>query len=193
MSQSINLVPQTEQVEQQQVKLVKLSTVVSILVLLAVGGVTYFYYNKTQNLKSDIAAKDQSIEASRAQIKNMSAIEITARNLATRSAALNEVFANRPYYSLLLQEFKKRLPPSIFISNFTLSGENKFTISGDADNYIAIASFIRDLTNPKFEGAERGLETLFTDVTLNSVNLETRNNRASYFINVTYDMSKLTK
>lgn len=193
MSQSINLIPQQEQMEQQQVKLVKLSTVLAVLFLLLVIGISVFYFTKTKGLKDEIATHDQSIASLRSQITGMAAIEIVARNLDTKSKVLQQIFDSRPYYSLLLKEFKHRVPPTVLVQSFTMTTSGSFSLSGDSDNYISISGFIDDLTNPNFADTPKELQTLFTTVSLNSVSLETRNNRASYFMNVTYDASKLKK
>jgi len=193
MSQSINLIPQQEQMEQQQVKLVKLSTVLAVLFLLLVVGISVYYFTKTKGVKDEIAAHDQSIASLRSQITGMSSIEIVARNLDTKSKVLQQIFDSRPYYSLLLKEFKHRVPATVLVQSFTITSPGAFSLSGDSDNYISISGFIDDLTNPNFEGSQKNLETLFTSVSLNSVSLESRNNRASYFMNVTYDATKLKK
>ena len=81
MPADINLIPQAEIKEQQKFKAVKGSTVFSVvflLIVLVVGG--YFYYI-TNNVKSQISSVESSIEVLRADITDLSEVEISARNL----------------------------------------------------------------------------------------------------------------
>ncbi len=196
--QSINLIPQQEVQEQEQVKLVKAGTVLSIIALVIFGIISGIVFYLNNNLQNQITDFDTKIANLREQIKKQSLIEITARNLDTKYRTLKTVFDARSYYSLLMQEMKKRVPASIVINNFTLNSTKAgdpgtVSISGTADNYISIANFINDLTDTKFSDASADLEALFTGVTLNSVSLDTNSNKASFFINVSFDAKKLIK
>ncbi len=192
MAQSINLIPQQEQQEQVKVKLVKSSTIVAIFVLVAVAGVSLFYFYKNKTLNDTLAASETQVASYRTDITKLVSTEIVARNLYTKSTTLKNIFDTRPAYSILLKEFIKRVPASIVIDNFVLNANGTFSISGSADDYNSIAAFINGLTDKTFSGAAAGYEGLFTTVSLNSVNLESKSNRANYFINVTYDGTKIT-
>jgi len=191
MGQSINLIPHEEKQEQAKEKLVKVSTVFSLLMLLIVGGIAVYYFNTKSELNKNISSQEASIEDSRMQVKSMSEIEIVARNLFAKYKALNTIFAAKYNYSLLLEELRARTPSTIVIDNMAISGANTLTISGSGENYLAVAQFINDLTNVNFKNGHKGLEQLFTDVILNSVNLENKTNRASYFINVSFNLDSL--
>jgi Tfp pilus assembly protein PilN len=182
LDQSINLIPQGEKHEQAKTEAVKLSTVFTIIVMLAVAAIsTYFFYQIT-NLKQESRQLDQRITDSRLQIQSMAPIEITARNLDSRYQTLQEISGQRVLYSKLLQELKSRTPVEVTINDLNVSVDNKMTISGDGDNYISIASFINKLLENK---------TLFTSVILNSVNLNSSKNRADFFIAVTFNPEAL--
>ncbi|HLB51961.1 hypothetical protein A3F07_03255 [candidate division WWE3 bacterium RIFCSPHIGHO2_12_FULL_38_15] len=191
MAQSINLIPHEEKQEQEKEKLVKVSTILSVLLLLVAGAVAAYFFNSKSEVQKSIATKEAEIEDSRAQIKRMSDIEIVARNLFAKYKALNTIFDTKFNYSLLLEELRTRTPSTIKIDDLTITATSSITISGSGDNYLAVAQFINDLTDENFEGGHEGLENLFSDVVLNSVNLESKTNRASYFMNVSFRLDKL--
>ena len=112
----------------------------------------------------------------------MSPIEITARNLSSRYETLQEISSQNVVYSKLLQEIKNRTPGEIVIKDLNISGNGNLTVSGDGADYISIANFISKLLEKK---------TLFTDVVLNSVNLNSTEDRADFFIGITFNPEAL--
>jgi len=191
MAQSINLIPHEERQEQEKEKLVKFSTIFSVLLLIIAGAVAAYYFNSKSELNKSIVSQDSEIEDSRNQIKSMADIEIVARNLFAKYKALNTIFDTKYNYSLLLEELRVRTPSTIKIDDLSIATSNTITISGSGENYLAVAQFINDLTDPEFKGGREGLKDLFSDVVLNSVNLENKTNRASYFLNVSFKLEKL--
>lgn len=193
MAQSINLIPQEEKQEQAKSQLIRMSTVVSILIGVAVGGISAFMFYQTQTLKGQIKAHEDRIESLRAEIKGQSDIEIVARNLDSKYKVLDNLLKDRVYYSKLMQEFKTRQPATISIDDFSLSAGNTINITGTADTYISIAQFINSLANKKFEGGTKGLEALFTSVSLNTVTTENSVNEIKFFIVVKFEPNLLKK
>ena len=190
MAEYINLIPDSEKQEQVREKAVKLSTVLALFLMLVVGGVAgYFYYQKTQ-LETQVSNTESEITSLRGKIKELAATEIVARNLYTKYNVLLGIFNERLKYSALLEEFRKRTSSEITLENFTLTGD-KITISGFGQNYLSVAKFMRDLTDPRFPGVTPGYEKLFTSVTLNSVTLSNSDNSADFFIEVKMDSSVL--
>ena len=190
MPADINLIPQAEIKEQKKTKAIKGSTVFSIvflLIVLAVGG--YFYYI-TNNLKSQISSLDGDISVLRADITNLSDVEISARNLDKKYNVLKTLFTQRLKYSLLLKEVKNRQPPDLEIQSLDIKPAS-MNVSGVADNYISIANFVNSLVSNEFEGGQEELKEVFTSVSLNSVSLEGSTNKVKFFIVVEYDMEKL--
>lgn len=182
LDQTINLIPQGEKHEQVKTEVVKLSSLFTIILMVIVAGVSAFFYYQISLLKKESAQLDQRISDSRIQIQNMASIEITARNLGSRYRTLQEISAQRVVYSKLLQELKSRTPAEVSIKDLNIMVGSKMTISGDGDNYISIASFINRLLENK---------TLFSSVTLNSVNLNSSKNRADFFIAVVFNPEAL--
>ena len=187
MPESINLVPSHEKSQQQKEKLVKVGTVVAVILLFISIIVAGFYLYKINKLKETSKTLDSDIEVLRSDIKKLADIEISGRNLYTKFLTLKLVFENRLYYSFLLEELQKRVPSDVFIESLTASRLGELSISGSASNYLSIAKFINTLTDQKFSLAGKGLEKLFTDVKLNSVNLDVQTDSAKFFIVVSYD------
>jgi len=178
LDQTINLIPQGEKQEQTKTEVVKLSSLLTIALVVIVGAVSAYAFYQITSLKKESKQLDQRIADSRLQIQGLASIEITARNLGSRYQTLQQISKQRVLYSKLLQELKARTPAEVTIKDLNVTGDNKMTVSGDGDNYISIASFINKLLENK---------ALFTTVTLNSVNLNSSKNRADFFIVVTFD------
>lgn len=194
MSQSINLVPQEEKKEQRKEQLVKFSSVVSVLLLLLVSGISgYFWYQKNTVNKA-IAAAEVRIAKSRTDITALSDIEVVARELDAKYKILDEFFGSKRRYSILLDELNKRIPlGNVFVDTFAITGANKevLNISGSGLDYIAIARFIDTLSDKEYEGATQGFEGMFNNVTLNSVTLDNQGSAVNYFIVTNYDTNLL--
>jgi Tfp pilus assembly protein PilN len=191
--QSINLIPQQEVQEQTKEKAVKVSTWFSILMLVVVGGIAGYYVFRTQSIKSQLNNVNDEITSLRQDITGMSEVEIYARNLDKKYNTLKEMFATRPMYSLLSKELEDRLPEGVKIEALTLQKGAKLNITGNADNYIAIAAFTNNLVNNDYDKGNSTLKALFKTVVLNSVSLEKARNVVSYSINVELDSNLLQK
>jgi len=187
MPESINLVPTHEKSQQQRVKLVKTGTILAVVLLILTVGVSGFYFYQISKFEETSKTLDLDIETIRSDIKKLSDIEISGRNLYTKFQTLKLVFENRVYYSLLLDELQKRVPSDVSIESLTASQPEELSISGSASNYLSIAKFINTITDIKFSSAGKDLDKLFTDVKLNSVNLDLQTNTAKFFIVVSYN------
>ena len=193
MAQSINLIPQEEVQEQIKVRLVKFSTIISILIFLVVGGIAGYYFYLTHNLKTQITALDTEIDGYRKDITALSDIEVIARNLDKKYSALKALFAKRIYYSMLVQELYSRKPASVKFDTLTTREDTKLNISGDADSYIAVSDFTNNLLNEDFVGGDEALKKLFTSVTLNSVSLDSKDNRVSFSVVLQFNKELLKR
>ncbi len=196
MSQSINLIPQEEKKEQRKERIVKMSSVFSILLLLIVAGVSGYYWYRKSQINQAIAAQDVNIEKSRNDITSLSDIEVVARELDAKYVVLGGFFDARYRYSILLDELQKRIPSdTVAVDNFTLVGDARsaISLSGTGLDYISIARFIDTLSDQNYPGVRPGYEKLFTNVTLNSVNLDNQDLSVTYFIVVDFDSSLLVE
>lgn len=194
MAEGINLIPETEQKEQQKVKIVRSSSVITILMLLVAVGVSAYFFYDANKLQTNIEEQNTLIENYRQDISQMSDIEIEARKLDAKYKILEEIYSTNRNYSILLHEFDKRLPyPNVKVESFVLGGENLNTInvSGNGDKYLFIATFMNTLIDTNFNEAKDGLEDLFTEVTLTSVDLDSQTEGADYNIVVNFSPEKL--
>ena len=191
MAQSINLIPQEEQQEQQKTKVVRVSTIFSIIVLIVVGLVSGYFYYSISVQKTTLKGLERDITGLRSNIKDLSEIEIVARNLDAKYKALVSIYSAKPYYSVLLEEFARRVPQSVTVTTLSIEQENTITISGTGTDYLAISDFVKSLKENKFDDAS--VNGIFSDVALNSVNLDKASGKAQYFIVIGYDGGKLKK
>jgi Tfp pilus assembly protein PilN len=178
MPESINLIPHEEKQVQVTAQAVRLSTVVTIFLFVIVAAVSGFFYYRIYTLKNLSKSLDTKITSHRAEITTLAPIEITARNLDARYQSLSSIYSSRVYFSKLLKEVKDRTPSSVVIDAFTIIPGNKITVNGTSQSYISIAEFINKLAESN---------SVFTDVSLNSVNLEKSTNRVGFYIMVTYN------
>lgn len=193
MPQSINLIPQAEKEAQTKERLVKMSTLVTLLVAILVGLVSVGLFYRSLSIKSKIKNHKVDIARYRGDITDLADIEVTARNLDSKYKALTELFVNRPHYSRLFEELIKRVPPTVLINTLSLEKEKTLNVAGEGSDYLSIARFVNTLSEAEFEGSGEGLEGLFIDVTLNSVNLDAQSNNVEYAISIEFDASLLTK
>ncbi len=195
MVQSINLIPQEEKAEQAKESVVRFSSVISVVFLLVVIAVSGFYWFRNRSISNQIDVHQQNIEDLRTDISALSEIEVVARSLDAKYKTLDEIYKTRRKYSTLLSELEARVPETVSIDSFSLSGDEltEINISGKGQDYLSIARFLSTLSDKQFPQAGEGFENLFTDVSLNSVNLDSQSLSVSYFIVVTFDEELLPK
>ncbi len=181
--ETINLIPKEERVQQAKTKVVKLSTILSVVLLVIVGGVGGFYFYKAYTLRSEVKALDDQISNLRDQINQLSDIEISARNLFSKSNVLGSIFDSRFYYSKMLEELEKSIPSGVVVKTFGLNKDSQISISGTAQTYNQVQEFSNKLLE----------SPLFTEVSLNSVGLEKSEEKINYFIIVTYNEEVLNE
>ena len=169
-----------------------MSTVLSIVFLVIITLVSGYFLYSISSLKKQLSGVNSDVEGLRKDIQTKADIEIKARNLDKKFSSLQLVFDQQYKYSLLLQEVRSRKPQFLDIESMDLKA-GKMNVTGKADNYISIAEFINNLLNHSFTGGTKGLENLFTSVSLNSVSLENTENRIQFFIVVDFDPTLLKK
>ena len=190
MLNDINLIPQTEVIEQKKSKVLASSSVFSVLLLLIALGVSAYFFTTLSKVNSEIKKTDSEIESLRSKIKSMSEVEIAARNLDKRYTALKNLFTGRSKYSLLLRELEARKPSDVSIQNSDIR-PGQICISGTSGSYISLKSFMDNLLNKEFLDGNAELKDLFTTLSLNSVSLDKSNNSVKFFIVLTYQDGRL--
>jgi len=183
-SYDINLLTREEKQEQVKTKLVKLSSVLSVFLLILVGCLSFYYFSKAQNLKKSIKEEDIKITSMRNSIQEMSDVEVSARNLFQRYNAIEGIFAERIYYSFLLEHFNSKIPIGVTVNSFNFRGQSEIDISGDAENYLLVSQFLRNLN-------EVADPQVFTSADLTSVTLNASDRSVKYAIVVSFDVESL--
>lgn len=190
MLNDINLIPQTEVVEQRKSKLLASSSIVSIIFLLIGVGVSVYFYTNLSKIDSEVKKADADIESLRTKISSMSEVEIAARNLDKKYTALKELFTKRSKYSFLLKEIDSRRPSDVVIQNSDVR-PGQINISGLSNSYVSLKSFLDNLVNKDFVDGNPKLKDLFTSLSLNSALLDKSNNKVRFFIVLTYQDGRL--
>lgn len=182
----INLLTKEEKSEQFQKKAVKFSTVLAIFLLIVVGGISAYFWWRTQNLEKEISLRESEIDDYRSQVRAMAETEIVARNLYKKYTVLNNLLGKRFYYSTFLAHFNSKIPEGVEVSSFSFKDGDEISIAGTADNYLSVSRFLRNLTNeaPEFR--------VFTFAQLNSVTLNSSDTSVDYSIVVGYNAGVLT-
>ncbi len=186
----INLIPQAEVQKQEEVRVTKFSTIITIFILFVTVGVTgYFLYTFSQ-LDTQNKGLSEQVTNLYAKINSQAKVEINARNLDKKYNSLTSIMDSRSYYSMLLTETKARKPDNLEIQGMDVKG-GMATVTGKADTYIAISSFINNLLDKKFTTGNPKLQNLFTSVALNSVELASEDGRVKFLIVVNFDTTLL--
>jgi Tfp pilus assembly protein PilN len=190
MLNDVNLIPQTEVVEQRKSAAVKSSSVFSVFLFIIVLGISAYYFTNLQKVDSEMKKTDSEIEKLRGNIKSMSDVEISARNLDKKFNALNNLFSGRSKYSLLLKEIEDRKPSDVTIQNADVK-VGQISISGTSNSYISVKSFVDNFLNKEFQEGNPDLRDMFISVSLNSVSLDKGSNNVKFFLVVSYQDGKL--
>lgn len=190
MLSDINLIPQTEVVEQRKSKVLASSSIFSIFLLLVVLGVSAYYFTNLTKVNSDIKKTDSEIESLRSKVKSMSEVEIAVRNLDKKYSALKNLFSGRSKYSLLLKELEARKPFDVTVQNADVR-PGQISLSGTSGSYISLKNYMDNLLNKEFLEGDSKLKDLFITLSLNSVSLDKSNNSVKFFIVLTYQDGRL--
>jgi Tfp pilus assembly protein PilN len=177
MPETINLIPKEERIQQTKTKVVKFSTILAVVLLVVVAGIGGYFYYRVYNLKKELKATNTDITNLRSEITSLSTIEIEARNLYKKTTILQSIFDNRIYYSTLLKELEQSVPDKVVVDSFGVNKDNTVAISGSAETY----NLVQDFTNKLLS------RDIFTSVELNSVGLDSRDGKISFFIIVSYN------
>ncbi len=177
MAQNINLIPQAEVAQQVKVRIVKLSTIISILLLLVVAGVAAYFFYTVKGVRDEIVATEGRIENERQEIIKLANIEINSRILYAKSSTLRAILSQRQYFSKLLTELAASVPESVLIKDFNITENSTITLTGMGGSYNSIQEFMNNLL----------AKEIFTQVELNSVSLDSREDGVNYFLVATYD------
>jgi len=148
----INLLPWRE--ERRKARQVQFNITVGVVA--AAGAfvvfVMYLYMNKAisdQNarnayLTDQIAFMDRQIE----QIKDL---QDTKSNLVARMQIIQQLQSSRPIVVHLFDQLVKTLPPGVYLTSVTESGDN-LTLEGSAESSARISTYLRNIDASPFMG-----------------------------------------
>lgn len=176
-AQSINLIPEEERISQVKTRVVKFSTILTIILALIVSGVAGYYYLEANKLRTELDQVEAEISSLRGGITALADIEIIARNLYQKSETLANIFETRFYYSRLISQLEQSRPETVLIDSYNMGRDDTLNLTGTAENYNAVQDFINILLENQ----------MFTQVQLNSVGLESSSGRVNYFVVVSYN------
>ena len=192
MAQSINLVPQEEVFEQTKSKVVRFSTILSIFLLVVVGGIGYYLVGQKLSLKRELDNLDSNITQLRSDIEGLSSIEITARTLDKRYKVLSDIIYSRYHFSNLFSEIKVRTPPTVDVTSFSIK-DGTINISGESTDYLSIADFTNTLLDTEFESGKPELKDLFTSAVLSSVTLSNKEGFVNFSMRLEFNQEAIRR
>jgi|SRR3990167_7685370 len=193
--QNLDLIPQEEKSLRTKERAgrasFKITTVLFILTLIFSLGV-YLY---VASLDSSISQTQASVDDKKRKINDKAELEILARNLDSKYKILSELFGTRFYYSVLLDELSDRLPTTVSINSVDTSTPDTVSLTGEATDYISLAKFLNSLADPSLSSTSANTkeENLFTEVLINSVNLDPINSKARFNFTLSVDTELLKK
>jgi len=193
--QNLDLIPQEEKSLRTKERAgrasFKITTILFVLTLIFSLGV-YLY---VASLDSSISQTQASVDDKKRKINDKAELEILARNLDSKYKILSELFGTRFYYSVLLDELSDRLPTTVSINSVDTSTPDTVSLTGEATDYISLAKFLNSLADPSLSSTSANTkeENLFTEVLINSVNLDPINSKARFNFTLSVDTELLKK
>ena len=133
-------------------------------------------------LNREIAVLDDQIEDQRKRIMAQEDVELKARSLEAKTAALEKILGGVEYYSVLLEGLTAAIPAEIALTSLRADSPTLVGISGTAVSYVDLARFLKavDATEELVtEGAE-----LFSGARLKSVSLDTQTGQVKFSLDL---------
>uniref|UniRef100_A0A832E0L1 PilN domain-containing protein n=1 Tax=candidate division WWE3 bacterium TaxID=2053526 RepID=A0A832E0L1_UNCKA len=144
-----------------------------LLSFLIAGGIFAFSWSLSTQLKD----LQQESAKQVAQIAQFADVESKVLGLADKSLALTEILTQRDYFSIAVEAVEASRPAELKVTGLTIQKDKTLiTINGETANYIVLAAFLQNLLDIQKGG------TLFTDVGLSSVNLNSAKGTAEFVI-----------
>lgn len=154
------------------------------LVGFAILGVSVFavvvLFALKQAQTASLASVNQKIETEESRIAEMSEVEAQVFGIADKSNALADILSDRNYYSTLLEALEDSTPSGLTITALSTSTEEEeIGVTGEVENYSALATFLRNSVDPKKGGV------LFTEIALSSVSYDPSEGKAQFTATLT--------
>ena len=141
----INLLPW--RVELRKQKLQEFVQMLAFFAIIAVGVVGLVHYYNVQVIDYHNArnkfVEDETKKLDK-KIKEINDLEKDKQRLLDRMLAIQQLQGNRPLIVRFFDELIKSLPEGVSVTSIAQNGTN-ITITGEAQSYARVASFMRDL------------------------------------------------
>ena len=146
----INLLPWREELRKQKLKEFGQ---VAVLFVVAAGFIillAHLYFSAEidyHNSRNQYIA-DETVKLD-AKIKEIEELQKAKQRLLDRMLAIEQLQGNRPLIVRFFDELITRLPEGVSVNSIVQNGSN-VTITGEAQSYARVASFMRDLESSKW-------------------------------------------
>ncbi|SDB81598.1 PilN domain-containing protein [Acinetobacter boissieri] len=141
----INLLPWRDEVREQKKKTFILVSVLMACLGLSLVAVTWFFLNQQRTDQEQanqlILAKNEQIDA---QLKSLNGLQEQRQAIVDRMGLIQNLQAQRPVSVRLVDELVRVIPPQVYLTRFTRTGES-LVIEGRADNPNTVAELIRKM------------------------------------------------
>lgn len=141
----INLLPWREELRKQ--KLQEFVQMLALFAIVAAGVVGLVHYYNVQVIEYHQSrnkfVEDETKKLDK-KIKAINDLEKEKQRLLDRMMAIQQLQGNRPLIVRFFDELIKSLPEGVDVTSISQKGTN-ITITGEAQSYARVASFMRDL------------------------------------------------
>ncbi len=130
---------QAQQKEDTQRQFTKISLVIlGVFLLLTTSLVLYVWLQNRQ-----IDKIHQAINKETTTVRSLAEIEVLGRTASARLEEIQKILKNNSHYSILLERIAQKVPPGVVVTDLTVIGPDRVSLSGEADGYLVIAKFVK--------------------------------------------------
>lgn len=183
---NLNLLTQEEKTEQLKVRVVKMSTIITLVLLVLTVIVSGYFYLKATNLKNQLQTAEQRVSSARSNIESMKSVEIYARNLYKKYLVLVDILEEKVYYSEFLSAYNSRIPSGVTTDNFSFSKGDEIGLRGAASNYLLVSDLLANLNDDS-------IDKIFEDAYLRSAKLNPGSSTVDFDVVASYDSGVLKR
>jgi len=141
----INLLPWREELRKQKLQeFVQILAFFAVIAAGVVGLVHYYNVKVTEYHESRNKFVEDETKKLDKKIKEIDDLEREKQRLLDRMLAIQQLQGNRPLIVRFFDELITSLPEGVSVTSIAQNGSN-ITITGEAQSYARVASFMRDL------------------------------------------------
>lgn len=185
---AIELIPRELEAEKRRSHMMRSARLLGfgILGVAVAGSVIILTFVATQ--KAATNKIQGQITEKETRIGELSETEEKLFLFASKNSALTGIFQTRRYFSFLFDALKNSTPAGVTVTALTAGASaDTITVTGEIITYMELATFLRNLIDPAMGG------TLFSEVSLTSVNLNPTEGTAVFIAEVSLTSKGLQK